>query len=150
VIVMAVVAGRGLHATVDTNDPRSLPVPNREPSQVQNIPKLIRLVHTVFLMVDKTPAGPWDEPTRQRLATTWTGVVGELKDAVVPEAGNELDRLLAPLGDGTPTEGELRIEQAQIAAAWAESVDQQREVLQALRSLRAPQPDGITTPSPYL
>lgn len=143
-------------------DPEALSVFMREPSQVQNIPKLIRLVHTVFLMVDKTPSGPWDESTRRRLAATWTGVIRELKEAVVPEAGNELDRLLAPLGDGTPTENELRIEQAQISgwldglmlgeevAAWADSVDQQRAVVQELRSLRAAPRNPVATPSPYL
>lgn len=133
-----------------------------EPSQIQNVPKLIRLVHTVFLMVDKTPTGPWDEPTRRRLATTWRGVIGELREAVIPEARDELDRLLPPLSDDTPTENELRIEQAQIAGwldglmlgeevtAWADAVDEQRELVETFRTMRTTRSSPALDASPYM
>ena len=47
--------------------------------------------------------------------------IKELKDGLAPELDEELDRLIQPFDESTPTESELRIAQAQLVG-WLEGL----------------------------
>ena len=47
--------------------------------------------------------------------------IDELKEGLAPELGDELDRLIDPFSDATPSESELRIAQAQLVG-WLEGL----------------------------
>jgi proteasome activator-like protein len=47
--------------------------------------------------------------------------IGELKEGLAPELGDELDRLIEPFSESTPSESELRIAQAQLVG-WLEGL----------------------------
>ena len=47
--------------------------------------------------------------------------IKELKDGLAPELDDELDRLIQPFDETTPTESELRIAQAQLVG-WLEGL----------------------------
>ena len=47
--------------------------------------------------------------------------IAELKEGLAPELGEELDRLIEPFSEETPSESELRIAQAQLVG-WLEGL----------------------------
>jgi hypothetical protein len=66
-------------------------------------------------------AAPLDEAGRKRLAGVLHTSINELKDGLAPELDDELDRLIEPFDDQTPSESELRIAQATLVG-WLEGL----------------------------
>src|SRR6185312_11511804 len=72
-------------------------------------------------LLEEVKSAPLDEPGRKRLATVLHTSIKELKDGLAPELDDELDRLIGPFDENTPTESELRIAQAQLVG-WLEGL----------------------------
>jgi hypothetical protein len=86
-----------------------------EPAKVMRIGSMIRQ------LLEEIKAAPLDEPGRQRLASILKVSITELKTGLAPELDEELDRLIEPFSENTPTESELRIAQAQLVG-WLEGL----------------------------
>jgi hypothetical protein len=88
---------------------------------VEQPAKVMRIGRMVQQLLEEVKAAPLDEPGRARLADVVHVSLEELKDGLAPELDEELDRLIKPFEDGTPTESELRIAQAQLVG-WLEGL----------------------------
>ena len=86
-----------------------------EPAKVMRIGSMIRM------LLEEVKAAPVDEAGRSRLAGVLRTSIGELKQGLAPELGEELDRLIEPFSEATPSESELRIAQAQLVG-WLEGL----------------------------
>jgi len=86
-----------------------------EPAKVMRIGSMIRM------LLEEVKAAPVDEAGRSRLASVLKTSISELKEGLAPELGEELDRLIDPFSDQTPSESELRIAQAQLVG-WLEGL----------------------------
>ena len=80
--------------------------------------------------------------------------ITELEEGLAPELVEELERLSLPFGDDTPSEGELRIAQAQLVG-WLEGLfhgiqtaiyAQQMAARAQLEQMRRALPPGMTPP----
>jgi hypothetical protein len=73
-------------------------------------------------LLDEVRSTSLDEPSRERLRSIYDTSVAELGSALSPDLRDELARLAFPFGDdGTPTEVELRVAQAQLVG-WLEGL----------------------------
>jgi hypothetical protein len=124
-----------------------------EPAKVMRIGSMIRM------LLEEVKAAPVDEPGRARLASVLKTSITELKEGLAPELGEELDRLIDPFSDQTPSESELRIAQAQLVgwleglfhgiqtAIYAQQMAARAQLEQMRRALPAGQvPPGMQVP----
>ena len=88
---------------------------------VEEPAKVMRIGRMVQQLLEEVKSAPVDEPGRQRLAKVLHTSIIELKDGLAPELDDELDRLIEPFDETTPTESELRIAQAQLVG-WLEGL----------------------------
>jgi hypothetical protein len=97
------------------DDARSLTDLVEEPAKVMRIGRMVQQ------LLEEVKAAPLDESGRKRLATVVHASILELKDALAPELDEELERLIHPFDEDTPSESELRIAQAQLVG-WLEGL----------------------------
>jgi hypothetical protein len=131
---------------------------------VEQPAKLMRIGSMIKQLLDEVRAAPLDEASRDRLASIYATSVQELSDAVSPDLQEELHRLAPPFsGNGTPTEPELRVAQAQLVG-WLEGLfhgiqatlfAQQMQARQQLEDMRrqlppGQVPEGSDRPGTYL
>jgi hypothetical protein len=90
-------------------------------SLVEEPAKVMRIGSMIRQLLEEVKAAPLDEPGRERLARVLHTSLTELKDGLAPELDEELDRLVEPFDQSTPTESELRIAQAQLVG-WLEGL----------------------------
>jgi len=88
---------------------------------VEQPAKVMRIGRMVQQLLEEVKAAPLDEAGRTRLATLLHKSIKELKDGLAPELDDELDRLIEPFDDATPSESELRIAQATLVG-WLEGL----------------------------
>jgi hypothetical protein len=88
---------------------------------VEQPAKVMRIGRMVQQLLEEVKAAPVDEPGRKRLASVLHTSIQELKDGLAPELDEELDRLIEPFDEATPTESELRIAQATLVG-WLEGL----------------------------
>jgi hypothetical protein len=86
-----------------------------EPAKVMRVGTMIRQ------LLDEVRQTPLDEPSRGRLREIYETSIQEIAASVSPDLREELDRLALPFGEGTPTDAELRIAQAQLVG-WLEGL----------------------------
>jgi hypothetical protein len=127
--------------------------------------KVMRIGSMVKQLLDEVRHAPLDHPSRERLAEIYERSVAELAEALSPDLQEELRSLALPFDvDSVPTDGELRIAQAQLVG-WLEGLfhgiqatlfAQQLAARQQLEQLRQlppgamppnMRPDGQTPPS---
>ncbi|TIC82697.1 bacterial proteasome activator family protein [Nocardioides sp. GY 10127] len=95
---------------------RSLTELVEQPAKVMRIGTMIRQ------LLEEVKAAPLDEASRQRLKEIHQASVAELETGLAPELVEELQRLSLPFTeDAVPSEGELRIAQAQLVG-WLEGL----------------------------
>ena len=122
---------------------------------VEQPAKVMRIGSMIRQLLEEVKAAPLDEASRARLKEIHQASIKELEAGLAPELVEELDRLSLPFtGEGTPSEGELRIAQAQLvgwleglfhgiqAALYAQQVQAQSQ-LQNMR-LALPQGEGVS------
>ncbi len=84
--------------------------------------KVMRIGSMVKTLLDEVRAAPLDEPSRERLAEIYERSIVELSEALSPDLQQELKMLALPFTDGeVPTEGEIRVVQAQLVG-WLEGL----------------------------
>lgn len=90
-------------------------------AMVEQPAKVMRIGTMIKQLLEEVRAAPLDEAGRQRLREIHEASIRELEDGLAPELREELDRLTLPFGDGTPSEAELRVAQAQLVG-WLEGL----------------------------
>ena len=91
-------------------------------SMVEQPAKVMRIGTMIKQLLEEVKAAPLDEASRSRLKEIHENSVKELEDGLAPELREELDRLSLPFtADEIPSEGELRIAQAQLVG-WLEGL----------------------------
>lgn len=88
---------------------------------VEQPAKVMRIGGMIRQLLDEVKAAPLDEASRVRLRDIHLQSIKELEDGLAPELIEELDRLSLPFDGETPSEGELRIAQAQLVG-WLEGL----------------------------
>ncbi|MEJ7634776.1 proteasome activator [Aeromicrobium sp.] len=83
--------------------------------------KVMRIGGMIRQLLDEVKAAPLDEASRARLRDIHLQSIKELEDGLAPELIDELERLSLPFDGETPSEGELRIAQAQLVG-WLEGL----------------------------
>lgn len=84
--------------------------------------KVMRIGTMIKQLLEEVRAAPLDEASRLRLKEIHARSIRELESGLAPELREELERLSLPFtNDSVPSEGELRIAQAQLVG-WLEGV----------------------------
>ena len=89
---------------------------------VEQPAKVMRIGGMIRQLLEEVKAAPLDEASRNRLRDIHASSIKELEAGLAPELVEELHRLSLPFTeDVTPSEGELRIAQAQLVG-WLEGL----------------------------
>ncbi|MDN4172074.1 bacterial proteasome activator family protein [Nocardioides sp. SOB77] len=89
---------------------------------VEQPAKVMRIGGMIRQLLEEVKAAPLDEASRNRLKDIHAASIKELEAGLAPELVEELSRLALPFTeDATPSEGELRIAQAQLVG-WLEGL----------------------------
>ncbi len=117
--------------------------------------KVMRIGTMIRQLLEEVKSAPLDEASRARLKEIHQASIKELETGLAPELVEELERLSLPFTDeGTPTESELRISQAQLVG-WLEGLfhgiqtaiyAQQIAARAQLEQMRRSLPPGATMP----
>jgi hypothetical protein len=84
--------------------------------------KVMRVGSMIKQLLDEVRSTSLDEPSRERLKAIYDTSIEELGSALSPDLRDELERLAFPFADnGTPSEMELRVAQAQLVG-WLEGL----------------------------
>src|SRR3954468_23865539 len=101
---------------VEESDERAVTDQIEQPAKVMRIGSMIRQ------LLEEVKSAPLDEASRNRLKEIHKASVHELEEGLSPDLVEELERLTLPFSeDQTPSEGELRIAQAQLVG-WLEGL----------------------------
>ena len=89
---------------------------------VEQPAKVMRIGSMIRQLLEEVKAAPLDEASRNRLKEIHQASIKELEAGLAPELVEELERLTLPFTEEqTPSEGELRIAQAQLVG-WLEGL----------------------------
>ncbi|MFN8195328.1 MAG: bacterial proteasome activator family protein [Nocardioidaceae bacterium] len=89
---------------------------------VEQPAKVMRIGSMIRQLLDEVKSAPLDEASRHRLKEIHQASIKELESGLAPELVEELERLSLPFTEeGTPSESELRIAQAQLVG-WLEGL----------------------------
>ena len=141
--------------------PGDTPAAEEEPREVVSEPaKVMRVGSMIKQLLDEVRQTELDEPSRVRLRAIYDTSIEELGSALSPDLRDELNRLAFPFAEeGTPTEIELRVAQAQLVG-WLEGlfhgiqatlVAQQMAARQQLEGVRGELPErtgSVPEPGP--
>ncbi len=112
--------------------------------------KVMRIGAMIKQLLDEVRAASLDEAGRVRLKSIYEESIEQLAEALSPDLRDELARLAPPFDDGTPSEAELRVAQAQLVG-WLEGLfhgiqatlfAQQMAARQQLEQMRGQLPPG--------
>ena len=89
---------------------------------VEQPAKVMRIGSMIRQLLEEVSAAPLDEKSRARLKAIHQSSIKELEDGLAPELVAELERLSLPFTEEElPSEGELRVAQAQLVG-WLEGL----------------------------
>jgi hypothetical protein len=88
---------------------------------VEEPAKVMRIGSMIKQLLEEVRAAPIDEASRAHLRDIYETSVKELSSGLSPDLAGELARVKIPFQDGTPSEAELRIAQAQLVG-WLEGL----------------------------
>jgi hypothetical protein len=122
---------------------------------VEQPAKVMRIGSMIRQLLEEVKSAPLDDASRNRLKEIHRSSIKELESGLAPELVEELERLSLPFTeDGTPSDAELRIAQAQLVgwleglfhgiqtAIYAQQVSARAQFEQMRRAL----PGGPSTP----
>jgi hypothetical protein len=89
--------------------------------QISSPTKLIRIASMVRTMLDEVRRAPLDDAGRRRLREIHERSLEELESVLSPDLRKELAEVVLPITSDEPTEGELRLAQAQVVG-WLEGL----------------------------
>ncbi len=124
---------------------------DQDGSEIESPAKIIRIGAMVKQLLEEVRSTSIDDATRDQLRRIYANSLEQLKSALSPELGAELDTLSFDFsGDEAPSEAELRMAQAQLVG-WLEGlfhgiqatlVAQQMAARQQLEGMRGQLPGG--------
>jgi hypothetical protein len=124
---------------------------------VEQPAKVMRIGTMIKQLLEEVRAAPLDEASRARLREIHENSIKELEEGLAPELRDELHRLSLPFTeDGTPSDAELRIAQAQLVG-WLEGLfhgiqtalfAQQMAARAQLEQMRRGLPPGVAAGQP--
>ncbi len=85
--------------------------------------KVMRIGQMVRQLLEEVRHAPLDEAGRARMREIYDTSVRELAGGLSPDLAEELGRVTRPFPEGTPSEAELRVAQAQLVG-WLEGLFQ--------------------------
>ncbi len=88
---------------------------------IQQPAKVLRIGAMARELLDEIRRAGLDEASRDKLSDTYKTSVRQLGELLSPELREELQELSLPLGDGVPSEAELRVAHAQLVG-WLEGL----------------------------
>lgn len=89
---------------------------------VEQPAKVMRIGTMIKQLLEEVRAAPLDDASRNRLREIHKRSIVELEDGLAPELREELERLSLPFTEeGTPSDAELRVAQAQLVG-WLEGL----------------------------
>ncbi|NYG59528.1 hypothetical protein BJ980_002451 [Nocardioides daedukensis] len=88
---------------------------------VEQPAKVMRIGTMIRQLLEEVKSAPLDEASRNRLKEIHQASIKELEAGLAPELVEELERISLPFTEGTPSESELRISQAQLVG-WLEGL----------------------------
>src|SRR3546814_692425 len=106
---------QGQDDDTDGDDERHVTELVEQPAKVMRIGTMIRQ------LLEEVKSAPLDEASRNRLKEIHQSSIKELAAGLAPELVEELERISLPFTEGTPSESELRIAQAQLVG-WLEGL----------------------------
>jgi hypothetical protein len=121
--------------------------------------KVLRIGSMVKTLLEEVRQAPLDEKSRTRLREIYEQSIHDLSEGLSPDLVAELERMALPFDEGTPSESELRIAQAQLVG-WLEGLfhgiqatlmSQQmaaRSQLEEIRQRGLPQAGESSSPRP--
>lgn len=95
--------------------------PHNPADQVEQPAKVMRIGSMIKQLLEEVRGAPLDDAGRKRLADIHRRSLGELKEGLSDDLVEELERLALPFTEGTPSDAELRIAQAQLVG-WLEGL----------------------------
>jgi len=96
-------------------------VGEEEPPAISEPGKVMRIGSMIRTLLDEVREADLDEASRDRMREIYEQSVAELSEALAPELREELARLALPFSSDSPSEGELRVAQAQLVG-WLEGL----------------------------
>ncbi len=155
-----------LPATDDVEPPAEGTEEGADRETVSQPSKLIRIATMVKSMLEEVRQASLDDAGRQRLMKIHERSLAELSAVLSDDLKEELGEVMLPFDEGTPSDSELRIAQAQLVG-WLEGLfhgiqatmmTQQMMAQQQLEQMRSralppgqrPQGPGMTNPTGYL
>lgn len=165
-IVGGAVTNAGAGAPAADGDSGGPDGDHENPEQVTRPTKLIRIAPMVRTMLDEVRRAPLDDAGRRALRSIHESSLSELREVLSPDLQRELQEVALPLTSDTPSEGELRLAQAQLVG-WLEGLfhgiqatlftqqtmaQQQLDEVRRRRMIEPGQPGGgpDRAPGPYL
>jgi hypothetical protein len=122
---------------------------------VEQPAKVMRIGSMIRQLLEEVKSAPLDDASRNRLKEIHQASIKELEDGLAPELVEELERLSLPFTEeGTPSDAELRIAQAQLVG-WLEGLfhgiqtaiyAQQMAARAQFEQIRRALPQGMTPP----
>jgi hypothetical protein len=107
---------------VGTVEPQDEPGADDPSRLIEQPSKVMRVGSMIKQLLEEVRAAPLDEASRHRLREIHQRSIAELEDGLAPELREELERLSLPFDENTtPSEGELRVAQAQLVG-WLEGL----------------------------
>jgi hypothetical protein len=89
---------------------------------VEQPAKVMRIGSMIKQLLEEVRQAPLDEASRGRLREIYDASIHELASGLSPDLRDELSRVALPFGDdAVPSEGELRVAQAQLVG-WLEGL----------------------------
>jgi hypothetical protein len=89
---------------------------------VEQPAKVMRIGSMIKQLLEEVRQAPLDDASRRRLREIYETSVAELSDGLSPDLRDELHRMVSPFrSDEVPSEGELRVAQAQLVG-WLEGL----------------------------
>ncbi len=122
-VPVSALAEAGVDVTTSDEDDDSSENAGRALTDLVEQPaKVMRIGSMIRQLLEEVKAAPLDEASRVRLKEIHHASIKELEAGLAPELVEELERLTLPFTeDATPSEGELRIAQAQLVG-WLEGL----------------------------
>ena len=106
---------------VELIEPQSAIDGGEEPPAISEPGKVMRIGSMIRTLLDEVREAQLDEASRDRMREIYEQSVEELSEALAPELRDELARLALPFSSDSPSEGELRVAQAQLVG-WLEGL----------------------------
>lgn len=148
---VVVVGPDGMAIGTAQGDLGDAPAERTVTEMVEQPAKVMRIGSMIRQLLEEVKSAPLDEKSRARLKEIHQNSIKELEDGLAPELIAELERLSLPFEDGTPSEAELRVAQAQLVG-WLEGLfhgiqttlfAQQMAARAQLEQMRRALPPGI-------